>query len=73
LQKHLQNRGIQTLIHYPVPIHHQESCKGVIRDCRGLSASEQHATSCLSIPCHPQMSDENVADVISEINSFREA
>jgi dTDP-4-amino-4,6-dideoxygalactose transaminase len=73
LQKHLQDAGIQTLIHYPIPVHHQESCREVSRDPQGLSASERHAASCLSIPCHPQMSDEDAAGVVSAINSFRDA
>lgn len=72
LQKHLESRGIQTLIHYPIPVHYQEPCKEILRDTQGLPASELHAATCLSIPCHPQMSDEDVAHVTSAINSFRE-
>jgi dTDP-4-amino-4,6-dideoxygalactose transaminase len=71
LRKHLESRGIQTHCHYPVPVHHQESCKEIRRDPRGLAASEWHAKTCLSLPCHPQMSDADVDVVINAVNEFQ--
>jgi dTDP-4-amino-4,6-dideoxygalactose transaminase len=70
LQAHLQSRGIQTLIHYPIPGHHQESCKDIARDHNGLRCSEYHAQTCLSLPCHPQMTDADISQVITAVNSF---
>jgi dTDP-4-amino-4,6-dideoxygalactose transaminase len=70
LGEFLRERGIATLIHYPVPVHQQPPCKGIRRDAHGLEASERHAGDCLSIPCHPQMSDADVARVIDAINDF---
>lgn len=70
LQKHLEICGVQTHCHYPVPVHHQESCKDIRRDPQGLVASEWHAKTCLSLPCHPQMSDEDVDVVIDALNQF---
>jgi dTDP-4-amino-4,6-dideoxygalactose transaminase len=71
LQRYLSDRAIQTLIHYPIPVHFQEPCRNISRDPLGLTVSEQHAATCLSIPCHPQMSEDEVATVIDAINSFR--
>lgn len=71
LQAHLANEGVQTLIHYPVPVHHQEPCLSIQRDPDGLHVSEQHAATCLSLPCHPQMSDADVRMVIDAVNRFR--
>jgi dTDP-4-amino-4,6-dideoxygalactose transaminase len=71
LQTHLMKHEVQTLIHYPVPIHEQEPCRHISRDPRGLDNSEHHAETCLSLPCHPQMTDNDVAVVISTVNSFR--
>ena len=71
LQSHLQARGIQSLIHYPIPVHRQPPCQSILRDPKGLAASELHAESCLSIPCHPQLSDQDVEKVISAMNSFQ--
>lgn len=70
LQLHLQSCGVQSLIHYPVPVHRQESCLRLRRDPAGLAHSEHHANTCLSLPCHPQLSDEDVAIVIAAVNSF---
>jgi len=71
LQEHLYENEVQSLIHYPIPIHHQESCLEIGRDTDGLSASEYHAATCLSLPCHPQMTDAEVTSVIKAVNSFR--
>ena len=73
LQAHLQQHQVQSLIHYPIPVHQQEPCQNMARDPRGLSNSERHAASCLSLPCHPQMTDNNIATVIAAMNSFQEA
>ena len=70
LQAHLTARGVQSLIHYPIPVHHQAPCRDLRRDPKGLTASEEHAATCLSIPCHQQMSDAQVESVIEAVNSF---
>lgn len=71
LQAYLANEGVQTLIHYPVPVHHQKPCLSIQRDPDGLHVSEQHAATCLSLPCHPQMSDADVQTVVDAVNRFR--
>ena len=70
LASFLIERGIETLIHYPIPIHMQPPTAECRKDPRGLPAAETHARTCLSIPCYPQMSDENVASVVATINDF---
>lgn len=70
LQSHLKEQGVQSLMHYPVPVHHQSSCASIRCDPAGLLASESHAAQCLSLPCHPQMSDVDVQRVIDAVNSF---
>jgi len=71
LQSYLNSAGVQTLIHYPIPVHHQEPCINIKRDPLGLKFSEIHANTCLSLPCHPQMSDIEVQKVIESVNSFK--
>lgn len=71
LSKHLAESGVQTLIHYPVPAHRQAPCAALQRDPLGLQHAEAHAASCLSIPCHPQMSDADIAQVVDALNAFR--
>lgn len=70
LMAHLNARGVESQIHYPVPIHLQEPCLGLARDPEGLARTESHSRHCLSIPCHPQMTDGDVDCVIQAINSF---
>ncbi len=71
LQNHLKTCGVQALIHYPICIHEQQPCLDIIRDPHGLKSSENHAATCLSLPCHPQMSDQDVATVIAAVNTFK--
>jgi dTDP-4-amino-4,6-dideoxygalactose transaminase len=73
LQQHLKDHGVQTLLHYPVPVHRQDSVRDIRRDPQGLAAAERHAAECLSLPCHPQVSDDQVAQVIDVVNGFRPA
>lgn len=73
LQTHLQEHGVQSLIHYPVPVHKQEPCRDLACDPQGLRNSESHAATCLSLPCHPQMTDGDMNTVTAAVNSFRGA
>ena len=70
LQSHLQKNGVQALIHYPIPIHQQIPCINFMRDPDGMSNADRHANVCISLPCYPQMLDEDVSLVIDAINSF---
>lgn len=66
----LKERGIETLVHYPVPAHRQKPTLALARDPQGLPQAERFAATCLSIPCHPQMSDSDVRLVIESVNAF---
>lgn len=66
----LKGRGVENLIHYPIPVHKQKPCELMKTDPQGLPVAESHARRCLSVPCHPQMSDEDVKAVIDALNAF---
>jgi len=70
LQQFLKQQQIESLIHYPVTIHQQQSAMNVARDPQGLRHAEAHARMCLSLPCHPGMSDADVDRVIAAVNRF---
>ena len=70
LQRYLQDEQVQSLIHYPVPVHFQEPCRDIRRDPLGLPRAEEHANTCLSLPCHPGLTNEAVAHVIATVNRF---
>jgi dTDP-4-amino-4,6-dideoxygalactose transaminase len=71
LQLHLRQNGIESLIHYPIPIHQQDPCRNLVRDPAGLGFSEHHAQTCLSLPCHPGLTDDMVQRVVDAVNQFR--
>jgi dTDP-4-amino-4,6-dideoxygalactose transaminase len=70
LQKHLEDRGIQTLIHYPVPPHRQ----GAYQEFSHLELpiSERIHKEVLSIPMSPVMTDGDAVYVAKALNSFME-
>jgi dTDP-4-amino-4,6-dideoxygalactose transaminase len=71
LREYLNKNGINTLIHYPIPVHYQPPCQQLKTDPQGLKNAEYHAEHCLSIPCHPQMSDQDINHIIEVINDYR--
>lgn len=70
LQAHLKERGVESLLHYPVPVHLQDPCKSLRRDPSGLANAERHAAECLSLPMHPALTEDEVATVVAAVNSF---
>ena len=71
LSAHLKSHQIESLCHYPVPVHFQPPCRSCARDPRGLPNAELHAAQCLSIPCHPYLDDADLASVIAAVNAFK--
>jgi dTDP-4-amino-4,6-dideoxygalactose transaminase len=70
LQDHLKKSRIQTLIHYPVPIHLQESCSdlGYVRG--DFPLAEKCAKEVLSLPLYPELGKREVIQVVTAIQSF---
>lgn len=71
LSDYLMKNGIATLSHYPIPAHKQKAVFNFKTDEMGLSNTELHSELCLSLPCNPQMSDQDVQYVIEKINNFK--
>jgi len=70
LKKYLTLNGIESLIHYPTPIHKQEICKKIQIDPYGLKNSETHASMCLSIPCHPFLTKSDREYIVKTLNCY---
>ena len=70
LAHYLRTNGVQTNIHYPIPIHRQKSCMDIICDPCGLKNAEKYSSECLSIPCHPQLSVSQVMKIIELLNKY---
>lgn len=68
LQQHLNEQGVQTLIHYPIAPHKQQAYKEW--NDQSYPLTEAMHEEVLSLPISPVMTDEQVQAVISAINSF---
>ena len=60
LQESLQSRGIQTGIHYPIPVHLQEAYADSRYGPGDLPCSELAAREVLSLPMYPELSDDQI-------------
>lgn len=70
LREYLMSRDIQTLIHYPIPVHRQPPFSEIAKDPLGLPATEAHAAECLSIPCSPHLTSSEIDYVTEMINTW---
>ena len=68
LQAYLQEQGIQTLIHYPIPPHKQKA----YQEWNQLSfpVTEKIHNEVLSLPISPVLTMEEAAQVVNVINQF---
>ncbi len=65
LKDRLREKGIGGLVHYPVPVHRQPAYRH--RASAALPITEQAAREVLSLPMFPQLTDEQVAQVIQAL------
>jgi dTDP-4-amino-4,6-dideoxygalactose transaminase len=56
----LKVRGVETLVHYPVPVHRQPAFAVVVPPETRFPVAELAASSVLSLPLYPEMSDARV-------------
>jgi dTDP-4-amino-4,6-dideoxygalactose transaminase len=70
LQQQLRNRGIETLVHYPIPIPEQAAVRD--QDPRECPTAAQACQEVLSLPMYPSLSDAEVEEVAMSVSSFQE-
>ena len=68
-QSYLTEKGIQTVIHYPIPPHRQPA----YTEWHGLKLpiTEKIHETIISLPISPVMTDDEVAEVIGAVNAWR--
>ena len=77
LQTALKERGILTMIHYPVPPHMQRCYAGDIAGGRiilpggGLGITERLHREELSLPCNQTMTDGDIEEITDALNDIR--
>jgi dTDP-4-amino-4,6-dideoxygalactose transaminase len=68
LQAHLTHEGIETLIHYPLPLPRQ---RVFASDASAdVPVADRAAREILSLPLHPRLSEEDVRRVASAVAAF---
>lgn len=67
-QTYLSEKGVETLIHYPIPPHRQPAFENYFDETYPIT--ERLHREVLSLPISPVMSDEQVSYVVETINSY---
>jgi dTDP-4-amino-4,6-dideoxygalactose transaminase len=73
-QQALSERGIETAVHYPRPLHRQPVFRGYGRD-RDFPVSTRLAESVLSIPVYPELTRRDLQRIVRavlDVTGFRE-
>ncbi len=70
LQKFLAEKGIPSAIHYPIPLHMQEAFADLNIPVGTFPISEKIAENIISLPMHPELSDEEIKYITGAIIEF---
>jgi len=70
LQKYLLDNGINTGLHYPIPLHLQNAYKNLNLPNGNYPITERVAKEILSLPMFPGLTSEQIEYVSSKIKSF---
>jgi dTDP-4-amino-4,6-dideoxygalactose transaminase len=68
LQKFLTTRGVQTAVHYPVPLHQQPIYRSL--PSGSLPHSERASRQVLSLPLFPELRAQEQDEVVAAITAF---
>ncbi len=67
LSQKLKQAGVGTAVHYPIPCHLQQAYTGFGGGPNSLPLTERAADEVLSLPMYPELSDEEVRQVIATV------
>lgn len=70
LQKHLAEAGIETKVHYPVPVHMQPGFKYLGYRRGDFPVCETQADRILSLPIHEYLTSEQIDYIIEKVQAF---
>ncbi|MFC1667574.1 DegT/DnrJ/EryC1/StrS family aminotransferase [Candidatus Omnitrophota bacterium] len=66
----LAEKGVRTLIHYPIPIHLQEAYKDLGYKRGDFPISEKCCEEILSLPMYPELSEEEIKYVVQVLKEI---
>jgi dTDP-4-amino-4,6-dideoxygalactose transaminase len=70
LQTFLKGKGIETLIHYPIPIHLQKAFVELGYQRGDLPVTERYAQEILSLPFFSELSEGEINEVGDQVKNF---
>ncbi len=70
LMLYLKAQGIDTRVHYPIPIHLQDAAKELGYKPGDFPNAERFAKTMISLPIYPELSESEVAYVVDTVKSF---
>jgi dTDP-4-amino-4,6-dideoxygalactose transaminase len=70
LQKYLSDKGIPSMIYYPLPLYQQEAFKQFISPDFKLDTTEELCDKVLSLPIHTEMNLDDMNLICSCVKSF---
>jgi len=70
LKQFLADNGIDTKIHYPIPIHLQQAAKSLGYKKGDFPVTERQTETILSLPVYPELTNEQVDYVIEYVRKF---
>jgi dTDP-4-amino-4,6-dideoxygalactose transaminase len=70
LARYLKSKGIETVIHYPIPLHLQPAYKRLGYKPGDFPVTEKLVNEIISLPIYPELSEEQIAEVVAGITEF---
>lgn len=70
LARFLKDNGIDTRIHYPIPLHMQPAAKKLGYRYGDFPVAEKLAKKMLSLPIYPELTDKNIKYIIDMVKKF---
>jgi dTDP-4-amino-4,6-dideoxygalactose transaminase len=64
----LRERGVETLVHYPVPIHRQPAWTHLAGSVP-LTVSERLCDQVVSLPLYPELTDAEAEQVVAAVRA----
>ena len=70
LAQYINEKGIGNIIHYPIPIHLQEAYEDYAWQRGDFPNTEQLANEILSLPMYPDLTSEQLDEVVRTVKAF---
>jgi dTDP-4-amino-4,6-dideoxygalactose transaminase len=70
LQKYLSDKGIPSMIYYPLPLYKQEAFQQFVSSDFVLPISEELCDQVLSLPIHTEMNSDHMNFICDSVKSF---